>query len=611
MALCLALAAACKPAAEAPCAPECNLITNIPGRSTVSLDGDWNYIVDIYETGYYDYRRNPVDWKKTYFQDQSFFADERKLVEYDFAAAPTIRVPGDWNSQKEKLYYYEGTVWYHRAFDFVRKSGKRYFIYFGAANYEAIAGLNKQYLGTHIGGFTPFNFEVTDVLADGANSLVVKVDNKRRLENVPTVNFDWWNYGGLTRSVALVETPATFIRDYGVQLAKGSANVIKGYVQLDGPDAAKVDVTVSIPELSLTLATRTDENGRACFERQAEPELWCPSNPKLYDVRISSASDSVEDRIGFRTIETRGSEILLNGKPVYLRGVSVHEEAPVAGAGRAYSEEHARTLLQWAKDMNCNMVRLAHYPHNEAMIRAAEEMGVMVWSEIPVYWTIDWKNPGTYANAENQLVENITRDRNRANIVIWSVANETPVGADGRVEFLSRLISKARSLDDTRLVSAAMEAKYVDEAKTVMTVNDPDLVGQADLVSFNQYVGWYNGGLERAGQISWTFDVDKPVFISEFGGGALAGRHGPVEHRFTEEYQEELYRGNIGMLSKIPGLAGTTPWILKDFRSPKRMLYGIQDDYNRKGLVSDRGEKKKAYFLMKDWYGSIAEKYDN
>ena len=259
--------------------------------------------------------------------------------------------------------------------------------------------------------------------------------------------------------------------------------------------------------------------------------------------------------------------------------------------------------------MNCNMVRLAHYPHSETMVRVAEEMGIMVWSEIPVYWTIDWKNPDTYANAENQLVENITRDHNRANIVIWSVANETPVGAEGRVEFLSKLFAKARSMDDTRLVSCAMETRYVDEAKTIMTVNDPDMVKIADLISFNQYVGWYNGGTSRCEEISWTFDIDKPVFISEFGGGALAGRHGPVTDRFTEEYQELLYRNNVAMLSRIPALAGTSPWILKDFRSPKRMLYGVQDDYNRKGLVSDKGEKKLAYYVMRDWYGEIEARY--
>lgn len=580
----------------------CPQITNIQARSSTSLDGEWNYIVDIYGAGYLDYRRNPVSVKNSFFRDRGFYGHQKELIEYDFDAAPTLHVPGDWNTQKPELYYYEGTVWYRTLFHQKKKPGCRYFLYFGAVNYEAVVGLNGEVLGKHTGGYTPFNFEVTGKLADEKNSLVVLVDNARRFENVPTVNFDWWNYGGITRSVLLVETPETFIRDYCVQLKKDDPGIISGWIQLDGPDAEQ-QVCVDIPELEAGVQVRTDANGYARFEFAASPELWSPESPKLYSIAVSSESDRVEDRIGFRSIETRGTQVLLNGKPVILRGVSVHEESPFGAGGRATNKEDAVQTLQWAKDMNCNFVRLAHYPHNETMVRTAEEMGLMVWSEIPVYWTIDWKNPETYANAENQLVENITRDRNRANIVIWSVANETPVEAEGRLEFLSSLMGKARSLDDTRLVSAAMEKKALGGGR--MTVNDPELVKIADLISFNQYVGWYDGDADKCDTITWEFDVEKPVFISEFGGGALAGRHGDRTERFTEEYLEYLYQKNVDMLSRIPGFAGCSPWILKDFRSPRRMLPGIQDDYNRKGLVSEKGVKKSAYFVMQDWYSRL------
>lgn len=579
-------------------------ITNIAARNLVSLDGEWNYIVDIYEAGYLDYRRNPVSVEKSFFKDRGFYGHQTELIEYDFDTAPTLHVPGDWNTQKKELYYYEGAVWYRRLFSQPTQPGKRYFLYFGAANYEAVVGLNGEILGKHVGGYTPFDFEVTGKLNEEDNSLVVLVDNTRRFENVPTVNFDWWNYGGITRSVYLVETPETFIRDYSLQLKKGSAGTLAGWVQLDGPAAAQ-KVCIGIPELGVEHEMVTDESGYASFEIASRPELWCPENPRLYAVNICSETDSLSDRIGFRTIETRGTQVLLNGKPVMLKGVSVHEESPFAAGGRACSAEDARQTLQWAKEMNCNFVRLAHYPHNETMVRTAEEMGLMVWSEIPVYWTIDWKNPETYANAENQLVENITRDKNRANIVIWSVANETPVEAEGRIEFLRGLIAKARSLDDTRLVSAAMEKKSLGDGR--LTVNDPELVKIADLISFNQYVGWYDGDADKCDAVKWEFDVEKPVFISEFGGGALAGRHGARNERFTEEYLEYLYQKNIAMLSRIPGFAGCSPWILKDFRSPRRMLPGIQDDYNRKGLVSEYGVKKQAFYVMRDWYGSMAE----
>lgn len=574
-------------------------IMNIPGKNAVCLDGNWKYIVDVYNTGAMDYRANPIPDRQSFFADRSFYSDQKVLVEYDFDYAKEMAVPGDWNTQRPELYYYEGAVWYRTKFDAKPEQGRRYFLYFGAANYETVVGLNGRRLGSHEGGFTPFDFEVTDRLVEGANSLVVNVDNTRRLDAVPTVNSDWWNYGGLTRSVYLVETPETFIREYSVQLKKGTQNVIEGWVRLDGPDAAS-KVTVSIPELKISQTVTADATGLARFEVAARPVLWCPEDPKLYDVILSSGKDTVSDRIGFRTIETKGSKLLLNGKEIFCKGISIHEEMLGGAGGRAFSEEHARAILSEAKAMNCNFVRLAHYPHNENMIRVAEEMGIMVWSEIPVYWTIAFDNPETYANAEHQLTDMITRDRNRANVIIWSVANETPLG-DSRLAFLGRLIAKARELDPTRLVSAAMEKVEYELGK--LTVNDP-LTGIADLISFNQYVGWYDGTPEKCDRVTWTFSVDKPVIVTEFGGGAKYGRHGGVDQRFTEENQEYLYRKNIEMLERIPGLAGTSPWILMDFRSPKRMLDGIQDDYNRKGLLSEKGERKKAFYVMQSWYGS-------
>ena len=574
-------------------------INNITGRSAVCLDGKWKYIVDLYKTGNQDYRAHPLPDGQSFFADRSFYADQTKLVEYDFDYAKEIAVPGDWNTQRPELYYYEGTVWYRTKFACTPKEGRRYFLYFGAANYETVVGINGHRVGSHEGGFTPFNFEVTDRLVDGDNSLVVNVDNTRRMDGVPTVNSDWWNYGGITRSVYLVDTPATFIRDYNLQLKKGSQTVIEGWAQLDGP-ALRQRVTVSIPELGISTTVTSDENGLARFSIQAKPVLWCPENPKLYNVRVYSETDSVSDRIGFRTIETRGDKLLLNGEEIFCKGISIHEEMIGGDGGRAFSDAHARALLSEAKAMNCNFVRLAHYPHSESMVRMAEEMGIMVWSEIPVYWTIAFDNPETYANAERQLVDNITRDHNRANVIIWSVANETPLG-DSRLAFLGRLIAKARELDPTRLVSAAMEK--IEKPGRQLTVEDP-LLEIADLISFNEYVGWYDGTPEKCDEVTWSFPVKKPVIVTEFGGGAVYGRHGAVGQLFTEENQEYLYKKNISMLERMPGLAGASPWILKDFRSPKRMLDGIQDDYNRKGLLSEKGERKKAFYVMQSWYGT-------
>jgi beta-glucuronidase len=409
----LLLAASPALAAEPPSpAP---LVTNVDGRRTTSLDGAWRAIVDAFDTGYYDYRHEPR--ADGFFLDRKP-KDETDRVEYSFDASPTLLVPGDWNTQRASLLYYEGTVWYRRTFDDPRSDrGSRLFLWFGAAALRAHVFLNGELLGAHEGGFTPFDFEITDRVKPTGNSLVVMANNARRPGSVPTLDFDWWNYGGLTRQVLLVEVPSTFVRDYVVQLERGSRDRVRGFVQLDGPRPTQ-EVTVRIPEAGIARTVTTDATGRAEIDFPATLELWSPESPKLYDVEVATETDAVHDTIGFRSVEVRGTNILLNGRPVFLRGISAHEEAPFR-SGRAVSAEEARTTLGWVKELHGNFVRLAHYPHREAMLREADRLGVLVWSEIPVYWAIRWDDPRTLKNALQQLTESVTRDRNRASIVLW------------------------------------------------------------------------------------------------------------------------------------------------------------------------------------------------
>jgi len=311
----------------------------------------------------------------------------------------------------------------------------------------------------------------------------------------------------------------------------------------------------------------------------------------------------LNDEIGFRTIETRGKQILLNGKPIFLRGICSHEETAYTNH-RCTTAEDADTLISWAKDLGCNFMRLAHYQHNENAIRECERQGIMVWEELPCYWTIDWENPATYACAERQLTEMILRDRNRANVIIWSVANETP-HSEARDKFLAGLAQHVRSLDNTRLVSMAMEV--LGASNYLNRLND-NMNKYVDVVSFNQYIGWYRD-VNDAPKMKWEIPYDKPVIISEFGGGAVAGKHGDKGQRWTEEFQERLYEENLAMLDKIEGLSGTTPWVLKDFRSPRRPHPVLQDDFNRKGLVSDQGKRKKAFYVVQKWYAEKKHQY--
>ena len=564
------------------------LLTNVDKRQSTLLNGKWKYIIDPMKKG--------VGAK--FYLDKKI-ATKSTYQSYDFNLSKNITVPGDWNTQQPELLYYEGTIWYRKKFDYHLEKGKRLFLYFGAVNYESTVYLNGEKLGKHIGGYTPFNFEITKNIHDGENSLVVQVDNERYSEGVPEKTFDWWNFGGITRPVTLIETPATFIRDYSIQL-NDDKNDIEGWVQLDGNNLDG-KITIGIPELRIKHTVNPDAVGKATFEIKAKPEYWSPETPKLYTVNITSELDKISEDIGFRTIKTEGKKILLNGKQVFLRGVNIH--AQIYGRS-AYSKQDAMVLLGWAKELGCNFLRLAHYPHSEAMIKLAEQMGIMVWEEVPVYWRIDFGNPDTYANAENQLKEVIARDKNRANIIIWSLANETPRNED-RTKFISKLADKARKLDNTRLLSAALSG--TSEIKPGIWSIKDELIDALDVISFNQYYGWFGGQPDDLDNMKWKFDYQKPVLMSEFGASAPYGNHGDKTEKYTEEFQAYYYKKTIEMIKRMPDLSGTCPWNLYEHRSPLLVRSGIEDGFSRAGLISCNGHKKKAFYIMKQWYDEITK----
>lgn len=569
------------------------VIQNIDSRDVTSLKGLWQAIVDPLENGYYNHRYLPKE-KNGYFENKKPQSPS-DLIEYDFDSDIELMVPGDWNTQMEKLYYYEGTVWYKKSFDYSAKDNQITYLYFEAVNYEAIVYLNGEKLGSHVGGYTPFQFDVTNKLKEKDNFLVVKVDNKRKREAIPTVNTDWWNYGGITRAVHLVGVPKSHIKDYFLQLEKNSKTQITGWVDLENSSDGEI-VKIEIPELNKKIEAEV-KNGKAMFSFKAKPKLWAPESPTLYTLNIISKSDQVTDQIGFRTIETRGSKIFLNGENIFLKGISIHEEAPFK-TGRVTSKEECVILLKWAKELGCNFIRLAHYPHSETMVKEAEKMGLLIWSEIPVYWTVLFDNKDTYLNAENQLEEMINRDKNRAAIILWGIANETPE-SEARNEFLKNLSLKVRELDPTRLVSAALDTQSNDEGGKV--IDDP-LGEHVDVIGINHYCGWYVDEIESCSDVKWKNNYDKPMVMSEMGGGALQGMHGEKNERWTEEYQEALYESNIEMVRNIEFLAGLSPWILMDFRSARRHLQRIQKDFNRKGLISEQGVPKKAFYVLQDYY---------
>jgi beta-glucuronidase len=569
---------------------------NIASRHCVSLDGKWQVIIDPTGAG---------DWRKVWQERKP----EKKtdFIEYSFDGGPLLTVPGDFNTQLPEMKLYEGTVWYKKTFNYSKNSGKKLFIYFAAVNYTADVYLNGNLLGSHEGGFTPFQFEITNSVLPGTNSLIVRVNNQRKKDGIPGLGYDWFNYGGITREVSLVETNGTFISDYFIQLNKHSFSSVLGWIKMSGKSPSQ-EITIKIAELNVDYKTRSGKDGLADVKFDAALKLWSPENPKLYKVIIESETDTLTDEIGFRSIGTQGTKVTLNGKPVFLKGINIHEENPLRAA-RAFSESDALLLLKWTKELGCNIVRLAHYPHNEHIIRAAERMGIMIWDEIPVYQQIEFSSPGVPAKMDRVMQEMVTRDKNRCGVVIWSLSNETDSSPD-RDKALIDLTDKCRKLDSTRLITSVINDE--DYKDNVMSVWDT-LYRHFDLITLNEYLGWYVPWQGPVKDIKWNFICrDKPVIITEFGGEAVYGNNsGPKDEAqsWNEEYQANIYRDQVSMFGAMKELSGVFPWLLVDYRSSTRMHPVYQKGWNRKGLISDHGEKKKAWYVLFDYYNGINNNY--
>ncbi|MDR2738895.1 MAG: hypothetical protein LBB68_03580 [Treponema sp.] len=569
-------------------------LLNIDGRNLESLNGKWHFCVDPYDTC-----RRAHWFKEIRLSDRGV----EQPVDWDFDAWERVTVPGTWNMQAPELYWYEGSGIYMRTFRYVpQKTGERLFLCFEGASYETSVFLNGVFIGTHDGGSTPFTVDISGtVTTERENRLIVVVDARRSPLRVPMDNTDWFNYGGLYRDVYLVRAPAVYIKDWFVRLVPdGTFSKIKADVDVSGGEGK---VILDIPELGIEGEISLEQGrGSGVFTVDSQTlSLWSPENPKLYDVSFRffperagpEDGDRVNDRVGFREIKTRGQEILLNGRSIFLKGIAVHEDHYLLG--KTTNTETIRAAIRDLKEMNGNYLRLAHDPHDRRFARIADEEGALLWEEIPVYWAIAFENKNTRRDAENQLAELILRDRNRASVIIWSVGNEN-ADTEERLDFMSGLAKKAKALDETRLVSAAC---LVNHEK--LKIEDR-LSEFLDITGVNEYYGWYDPDFDKLFRILSNTSAGKPVLVTEFGGGARSGQRASVNDLFSEDFQEALYIKQVATFKKFPFIAGISPWILYDFRCPRR-FNRYQEGYNRKGLIdADRKTKKLAFFVMQNFY---------
>lgn len=564
---------------------ECLIFTG--GRALESLDGDWTFCVDLLDTGL----------RQKWFSMLPEAPENRtEPWDYDPYMGETVPVPSNWAMLKEKWYFFEGSAWYTRPLDMgTPDPQKRQFLRFGAASYDCKIFLNGEFLGNHYGASTPFCVELTGKLRPGRNWIMACVNNTRTLDRVPMRNTDWFNYGGIYREVSFFETPHSLIKDVFVHLVPdGTYSHIRAEIEVCGPQVG--EARLKIPGLGVDIAVPVTD-GKGSVTLPAAPDLWSPETPMLYDIELHYGADRVSDRVGFRQIERRGTDIVLNGKPLFLRGISVHEDD--AAAGKVTCEDDLRRRFADAGDLGCNYLRLAHYPHHERAAEIADELGFLLWEEIPVYWAIDFANPATYRDAENQLSELIKRDRNRASVIIWSVGNENP-DTDARLAFMQGLAETAKRLDPIRLTSAACLVNH-----TQNRIEDR-LAAHIDVIGLNEYYGWYEENFEDLVAIGENSNPDRPVVISETGADGVIGPKGPKTGLFSEDYMADVYRWQIAALRKLDYIKGMSPWILYDFRVERRQNM-FQNGYNHKGLIAaDKTTRKKAFHILADYYHDIA-----
>lgn len=554
-------------------------------RKKESLNGHWHYAVDQYDTCI----------RAKWYEEQYYDEGGNSLpVDFSFDEWEMMTLPCCFNTFSDLYRLYEGSMIFTRKFLYTRqKDDERMILKIGAANYLCRVFLNKKYVGMHRGGSTPCYFDLTDLL-EHENRILIQVDSTRRNNQVPTLDTDWFNYGGIYRDIELIRVPRVHVKEFRIALEPDSNfKKIRALVRMSEEITGTAILTIR--ELGIEKEIPVFE-GRGELLFEAEPEVWSPENPKLYDVELSCEGDEVRDRVGFREIRVRGMDIVLNGKSVFLHGISCHEDSVPNGKG--LTDEERIENIRIAKELGCNFMRVAHYPHNERMAQLADELGILLWEEVPVYWNIHFDSEDTYQDAENQLKELIYRDYNRASVIIWSVGNENE-DTDPRLQFMGNLARCAHELDHTRAVSAACLVNFKKNA-----IEDR-LEQHLDIIGLNEYCGWYTADLKMLPALFANSKPQKPVIVTEFGADAYAGLHGTVTDKGTEECQAFVYEKQIETIRNIPYIKGMTPWILYDFRCPRRTSVN-QKYYNTKGLLSaDKKYRKQAFYVLQQFYKEL------
>jgi beta-glucuronidase len=530
--------------------------------------------------------------------------------EMDDSTWEDINVPGTWNEGQNVSveWNYEGTAWYRRRIEIPQDwQGGNIRLRFLAVYLISDVWLNDKYLGNHKGGYTEFSFDVSDAIKPSGNVIAVRVDNKKRAFQVPGSSIDWWNCGGITREVFLERHPAIFLKKMLITPeVSGEAQRIPVKVQAwfgSIFDSQKdVEVRTETGNSILTVGP----SGAVCTMTLHidQPRLWSPDTPELYILKLSwrlRGDDqgkwwTSQDRFGIRKIETRGTDIYLNGERIWLQGIAFHQD--YAGMGSAVTHAAQRSDLERIKRLNANFVRLGHYPFHRYSLDVCDEIGLLVWSEVPV-----WQNSAEELANEKmyqewvkpQIDEMIDQQYNHPSVIFWSVANEISHAWDDApeiVEYVKRSTDYVRELDSTRLVSYASAA-----ATGANTWQFLDVIGKP------LHYGWFHSpnvyDIDSQVDKIHEHSPDKPILAVELCGMSYPDNHTGYSEdvRFSVEYHDKLLRVDMQhLMIRRDFVSGVTLWTLADLKGGREKgTYGILD--------RERRQVKHIYETIKNLYG--------
>ena len=536
-----------------------------------------------------------------------------------------VTVPMAWDFYSPVMDGYEGVGWFALSLPADRvAAGKWQRLRFHRANHRATVWIDGRKAGENLTGYLPFEIAATPFLTPGRSSwIVVRIENGVRNDWLPgATTVEWVQYGGLLEPVELLTTAPAHLAHVSIRgRPQGSEGRVESVVEIENASTAPFTGRVRFE----TEGRRVEAPARVAPGAVASvtlslaiphARLWSPESPALYDARVSldDASGEIDvltDRFGVRSIEAKGRQILLNGRPLHIRGVNRYDEFP--GRGPVADRETIRKDLEAVKAAGANLVR-THFPQAPVNLALADELGLLYMEELPLNWwraTFRPKVPPEFDNdrivdlAEKALVEMVRRDGNHPALIVWSVANECQTADELGARAMERLLRRARSLDPTRLVT------YVSN----QPLDKQRAFALADLVAINRYFGMWDG--ETAAGLA---DIEarvyaptkqqllqdlrafpgKPLLLSEFGTIGIPGSGGDV--RFSEDYQAAYLSAVWRAVSEVPDVSGGIVWCWADYRHRNGFTNDFPTEFGPFGLLGlDRRPKKAMAALRTLW----------